>query len=111
MSKMGQLAMELEEQAIDLGFTGLAEATRAGYKWKIDEADGTEFTILYKPEDDGESDIDTAYRERYEEYEAEKKDLIEDLAVIIGATDNLTDDDPVRKTLLHAQKFISEAKL
>ena len=43
MSKMGQLAMELDEQAVALGFKDYADAFAHGYRAKTVTIDGRDY--------------------------------------------------------------------
>lgn len=51
MSKMSNIAMQLDEKAVELGFADHLEALGNGYEWGVGQ-DGEAF--LFKPEDEQE---------------------------------------------------------
>ena len=63
MSKMNNIAMELDERAVELGFADHLEAMANGYDWGVKE-DGTAF--LFKMEDEQEKAHEAWLKEREE---------------------------------------------
>lgn len=51
MSKMSEVAMELDDQAMELGFESYEEALAKGYEWCVDK-DGN--AVLYNPNEEQE---------------------------------------------------------
>lgn len=91
MSKIGTIHMELEEQAAELGFENLEQATNAGCEinWLGDTAK------LVDP-------LELAHRE----WEAEKKKVLEELKSVYNDIDVPVDD---KAAIKNAIKFIKEA--
>lgn len=71
MSKMGDINLQLEEQAVERGFESVEAMEQAGYKWRIEKVDGDDIAMWYKPEDD----IEEAHRAWLQE----KHEIIDDL--------------------------------
>lgn len=63
MSKMSNIAMELDERAVELGFADHLEAMANGYDWGVGE-DGVAF--LWKAEDEQEKAHEAWLKERDE---------------------------------------------
>lgn len=63
MSKMSNIAMELDERAVELGFADHLEAMANGYDWGVGE-DGVAF--LFKAEDEQEKAHEAWLKERDE---------------------------------------------
>ena len=61
MSKMGNIAIELDEKAVELGFADHLEAMANGYDWGVGE-DGVAF--LFKMEDEQEKAHEAWLKER-----------------------------------------------
>ena len=68
MSKMSELAMELDDQAMELGFESYEEALAKGYAWVIDTHGNA---VLYKASEE----LDKAH----EAWLEEKKQVLEEL--------------------------------
>lgn len=66
MSKMSELAMELDDQAVELGFESYEEALAKGYEWIIDTRGNA---VLYKPSEE----LDKAH----EAWLKERDDILE----------------------------------
>lgn len=71
MSKMGNIAMELDERAVELGFADHLEAMANGYDWGVGE-DGVAF--LFKVEDEQEK--------AHEAWLEEKQQVLNDLDIV-----------------------------
>ena len=69
MSKMSELAMELDDQAMELGFESYEEALAKGYEWVIDTHGNA---ILYKADEEREK--------AHEAWLEEREKLLEKLA-------------------------------
>ena len=61
MSKMSNIAMQLDEKAVELGFADHLEALGNGYEWGVGQ-DGEAF--LFKPEDEQEKAHEAWLEER-----------------------------------------------
>ena len=113
MSKMSQIAMELEEQAAELGFASLQDAMSAGYEWRADEVDGVEFGVLYKPEEPKQDEADRlaemqllseqAHAEAHLAWLAERELVLSDLDKVLT---HKTIGKHDRARIEHAQNFI-----
>ena len=74
MSKMSELAMELDDQAMELGFEGYEEALAKGYEWVIDTRGNA---VLYKASEE----LDKAH----EAWLEEKRKILNELNSILNA--------------------------
>ena len=91
MSKMSNIAMELDERAVELGFADHLEAMANGYDWGVGE-DGTAF--LFKVEDEQEKAHEAWLKERDE--------------VLGGLTNLMVHNVYDYDTVIKAYKFIKE---
>lgn len=77
MSKMSNIAMELDERAVELGFADHLEAMANGYDWGVGE-DGVAF--LWKAENEQEKAHEAWLKEKHEVLhllESVKEDIID----------------------------------
>ena len=94
MSKIGTIHMELEEQAAELGFESLEQATNAGCEinWLGNTAE------LVEP-------LELAHRE----WEAEKKKVLGYARDIMDSLEDVYQDEKLYKKSVEIVKFIEEA--
>lgn len=89
MSKMSELAMELDDCAMGLGFESYEEALEKGYRVNYDKR-----TL--------EPDIDQAYEDKHQEWAAERD-------TIVGELEMLKNDTPYiayKEALTRAIEFL-----
>lgn len=98
MSKMSQLHAELMGQASELGFESLEEAEANGYK-----VDYTSKGWVLRP------DVNRAYEERYEEWEKEKQQVLDELTDVIN--DGELDWGEIVRKVEHAIEFIEKGEM
>lgn len=120
MSKMSQIAMELEEQAAELGFASLQDAIDAGYEWRADEVDGVSFGVLYKPEKPKQDEADRlaemqllseqAHAEAHLAWLAERELVLAERELVLGELDKVLSHKTIgkhdRARIEHAINFI-----
>lgn len=96
MSKMSNIAMELDERAVELGFADHLEAMANGYDWGVGE-DGVAF--LWKAEDEQEKAHEAWLKERGEILEEQEQ--LHDHLMELGY-------DALAESVYRAIKFIKE---
>lgn len=95
MGKMSEIAMELDDQAMELGFESYEEALAKGYEWVVD-AQGN--ARLYKPSEELES--------AHEAWLKEKAGVLADLKYLVEEAD----DDDTKDALKRAIDFIMKGE-
>lgn len=94
MSKMSNIALELDEHAVELGFTDHLEALANGYGWRIDENKIARLFKLKDPQD-----------EAHEAWLKERDDILDDLEHLKNIYKEVKpDEDIVERTI----NFIKE---
>ncbi len=95
MSKMSNIAMELDERAVELGFADHLEAMANGYDWGVGE-DGVAF--LWKAEDEQDK--------AHEAWLKERAGVLADLRVLRDDIWEENHDDDMRDTLTRTIEFV-----
>lgn len=88
MSKMSEIAMLLDDQAMELGFESYEEALAKGYEWVVD-AQGN--ARLYKPSEELESAHEAWLEERFK--------VLVDLKYLMEETDDDDTKDALKRTI------------
>lgn len=96
MSKMSNIAMELDERAVELGFADHLEAMANGYDWGVGE-DGVAF--LWKAEDEQEK-----------AHEAWLKEREEVLGELISVYNDIDVPKDLKKYIKHAIEFVKKGE-
>lgn len=113
MSKMSNIAMELDEHAVELGFVDHLEALANGYDWRIDE---TGVAKLFKNQDPQE-EAHKAWLEE-QEHALNVLDVVHDVLIEINAGLAKTGDidlveawslTELAKEIEGVEKFVKEA--
>ena len=94
MSKMSNIAMELDEKAVELGFADHLEAMANGYDWGVNES-GEAF--LFKQKDEQEK--------AHEAWLKERDDILDDLEHLKNIYKEVKpDEDIIKRTITFIQK-------
>lgn len=109
MSKIGQVNLDLQEQAEELGFESVQEALDNGYRAFMN-IDGTTKLCKFFINEEGSLlsvDYDKAIKEAHNDYEQRKKIIIDKLEMLINDTPYQVYED----TLKEAIEFIKEKEV
>lgn len=97
MSKIGQVNLDLQEQAEELGFETVGEALDRGYKAILDK--NGEMRLV--------SNVDEELEKAHKEYENRKKIIIDKLEMLINDTPYQVYKDTLKETI----DFIKEGEV
>lgn len=97
MSKIGQVNLDLQEQAEELGFETVGEALDRGYKAILDK--NGEMRLV--------SNVDEELEKAHKEYEHRKKIIIDKLEMLINDTPYQVYKDTLKETI----DFIKEGEV
>ena len=106
MSKMSKLAMELDEQAAELGFEGSEEALAKGYEWIIDTQGNA---VLYKASEEQEK--------AHEAWLEEREQVLDKIDEVINYLKEECDDETCERptfmigNLREVAKFIKRGEM
>lgn len=96
MSKMSEIALQLDERAVELGFADHLEALGNGYEWGIKD-NGEAF--LFNPKEEQEK--------AHEVWLEEENKVLADLKYLMEETD----DDDTKEALKRAIDFIEKGEM
>ena len=99
MSKMSELAMELDDQANELGFESYEEALAKGYEWVIDTHGNA---VLYKPSEELNKAHEAWLEEKQQVLEEQKE--LHDHLMELGY-------DALAESVWHAIGFIERGEV
>ena len=106
MSKIGQVNLDLQEQAEELGFESVQEALDNGYRAFMN-IDGTNRLIKMVPSDDTPYWVSEDMAEAHKDYEQRRQIIIDKLEMLINDTPYRVYKD----TLKEAIEFIKEKEV
>lgn len=100
MSKIGRVALALQERAEELGFSTITEAIDAGYH-EVQDLDNNTFTL---------EKIDVAEYEQQKAHEAWLKEREEVLGELISVYNDIDVPKDLKKYIKHAIEFVKKGE-